>query len=233
MKVNYNEGRSGFFSLAKENLTISSASFEGGFVLVKAKGATSYFDAIKDTTIIGGVAIDTETPVYLDGWKSAEDNPLAEGDVVVAMNPSISCWTTDSPYSPSEGEIDRTSQCDFINHRKDISGDGVITETGTINGYYETEASIQREIEARFTDTIEHTYAENGAVKVTMRPQSNSEPMWHFMITKNADPGDVLITKIRLMRISGYSAGLPSSGAVPFNFNYTTLKSFSYNREIK
>ena len=50
--------------------------------------------------------LDVGCPVYIKAFTQVDDNPLEEGDTVEAYEPSVSCWTTDRNYSPSEGEVD-------------------------------------------------------------------------------------------------------------------------------
>lgn len=227
MKVNYSEGRSGFFKKGAA-LTKQSASFGGGFCLITAKGATSYFDTLKDSSIEGGKALEKDMPVYLEAWKSSEECPLKEGDEVVPLEMSMSCWTTDCPASYSEGSIDRTSQCNIVQGVKDIVGDGVVSESGSISGYYETESEMQRFIEDNFIPSIE----DKGSKKTYIPIKKDKKYLHWFKTRETTEAGEIETTLIRDMLISGFSAGQPSSGAVPFNFSYTTLRSFNYRKEV-
>lgn len=110
-KITIRDGRSGFLSEGTE-LTSTSETFDGGFCLIKAKGATSYFDTIVDNAIEGGRALDVDEPVYIEAFSTSEDNPLEEGDIVIPFDMRVSCWTTDCPNNASEGQLDLTSQCD-------------------------------------------------------------------------------------------------------------------------
>lgn len=227
MKANYSEGRSGFFK-KKTALTKDSANFGGGFCLITAKGASSYFDTIKDDSVEGGKALEKDMPVYLEAWNSQESCPLKEGDEVIPLEMAMSCWTTDCPVSYSEGSIDRTSQCDLVQGIKDITGDGVVTESGSISGYYESESEMQRFIEDNFIPKIV-----DEDDKKTFVPMNTKKRYLHWFKTRETTvAGEVETTLIREMLISGFSAGQPTSGAVPFNFSYTTLRSFNYRKKV-
>ena len=227
MKVNYSEGRSGFFKKGAV-LTKQSASFGGGFCLITAKGASSYFDTIKDEALEGGKALEKDMPVYLEAWNSQETCPLKEGDEVIPLEMAMSCWTTDCPVSYSEGSIDRTSQCDLVQGIKDIVGDGVVTESGSISGYYESESEMQRFIEDNFISKI--VDEDNKKTFVSMNKEKRY--LHWFKTRETTVAGEVETTLIREMLISGFSAGQPTSGAVPFNFSYTTLRSFNYRKKV-
>lgn len=227
MKVNYSEGRSGFFKKG-EVLTKQSASFAGGFCLIKQKGASSYFDTIKDASIEGGKALEKDMPVYLEAWNSQETCPLKEGDEVIPLEMAMSCWTTDCPASYSEGAIDRTSQCNIVQGVKDITGDGVVSESGSISGFYETDSEMQRFIEDNFVPSI----VDNGTNKTYVPIKKDKKYLHWFKTRETTESGEVETTLIRDMLISGFSAGQPSSGAVPFNYSYTTLRSFNYRKEV-
>ena len=227
MKVNYSEGRSGFFRKG-EAITKTTAKFAGGFCLIEAKGATSYFDTLKDESIAGGKSLDVGMPVLLSAWSSSEENLLKEGDSVIPLEMALSCWTTDCPVSYSEGSIDRTSQCNIVQGVKDIVGDGVVTESGSISGYYESDSEMQRFIEDNFIASII-----DKDTKKTYVPIKKDKKYLHWFKTRETtEAGEVETTLIRDMLISGFSAGQPSSGAVPFNFSYTTLRSFNYRKEV-
>ena len=230
-KITITDGKSGFLKEGTE-LTSTSQSFDGGFCLIKAKGATSYFDTLVDSSIEGGKALDVEMPIYIEKFTSQEDNPLEEGDVVIPFDMRVSCWTTDCSNNASEGQIDLTSQCEWLEGKRDIRGDGNISDSGTISGYYETDSEMQRKIENLFRPVIKDT-ATGGTKKVTYVPRSKDKTMWHFFITRVTDVvGETERTLIRKMYIDGFTADAPTSGGVPFNFNYTTLASFSYEREV-
>lgn len=228
MKVLSIEGRAGFLKETEAELTSSSASFAGGFALIKQKGAASYFDGLKDSTITGGLDLPVGAPVWLDKFSNADDNPLEEGDIVQPWTQDVACWITDTPDALSEGEVDLTSQCDQINGEKDIRGDQQITETGTINGFYESTSDMQKDIRGLFTDQIIHS-----GTNITFKPRQKDQNFWYWLTyRKMTEVGEVELTVIRKLRISGYSAGKQSSGGVPFNFNYTTLKSWDYQKVI-
>lgn len=227
MKANYTEGRSGFFKEG-EILTNSALSFGGGFCIIKSKGATSYFDTLKDTSIKGAKNLEVGMPIFLKAWTSSELCPLKEGDEVIPIEMHMSCWTTDCPASYSEGSIDRTSQCDIALGKKDLAGDGNISESGTINGYYESESEMQRFIEDNFITRII-----DKDDKVSLVPINKNKTYWHWFKTREENAsGEVETTLIRKIIISGFSAGQPSSGATPFNFSYTTLESYNYSKEV-
>lgn len=231
MKVQSKEGRSGFFRFGTE-IDSDSASFAGGFCLIKAKGAASYFDTLKDAEITNGKALEAGMPIYIEAFSSQENNPLAEGDVVIPLEKKVSCWTTDCPSSMAEGEVDMTSQCDIILGKRDIQGDGNFTETGTINGYYDTESEMQRDLEGHFHHAIEHK-GTGDSMKVTYVPRDNSENLWHWFTTREmTGVGEIETTLIREMHITQISASQPTSGAIPFSFNYSTMQSFNYRKEV-
>lgn len=231
MKVNNVEGRSGFLVPGTE-LTSTSESFAGGFCLIKAKGATSYFDTVVDDSIEGGRALEVDMPVWIDAFSDAESNPLEEGDIVIPFDMRVSCWTTDCPNSVSEGTVDVTSQCDWLDGKKDIRRDNNPTESGTISGYYETDSEMQRAIEQLFRPSITHE-GKGESAKITFVPRSKENQFWHFLVTRSTETvGEVERTIIRKMAITGFTADVPNSGYVPFNFNYTTCASYGYDREI-
>lgn len=227
MKANYSEGRSGFFKKG-EAITKTTANFAGGFCLIEAKGATSYFDTLKDESIAEGKSLDVGMPVLLSAWSSSEENPLKEGDSVIPLEMALSCWTTDCPVSYSEGSIDRTSQCDIVAGVKDLVGDGVVTESGSISGYYESDSEMQRFIEDNFIASII-----DKDTKKTYVPIKKDKRYLHWFKTRETTAsGETETTLIREMLITGFSAGQPTSGSTPFNFNYTTIKSFNYRKVI-
>lgn len=228
MKVSSKEGRSGFFKETTEELTSESASFKGGWGIITGKGATSYFDSAVDDSIEGGKALDVGNPVYIPAFNDAESNPLEEGDTVAIYEMSVSCWTTDRNYSPSEGEVDVTSQCDEIAGKRDVRPDGNITETGTVNGYYETESEMIDVITSFFTPVI--TDADG---KLTLSSPPKEKTLWTFLKIRETDTvGEVEKTIIRRQKISGLTLGSAQSGYFSFNYNYSTLESYEYRREI-
>ena len=230
-KVNNVEGKSGFLIEGTE-LTSTSESFAGGFCLIKAKGATSYFDTIVDSSVEGGLALDVEMPVWIEAFSQTDDNPLQEGDVVIPFDMAVSCWTTDCSNNVSEGTVDVTSQCDWLKGKKDIRRDNNPTESGTINGYYETDSEMQRAIEAIFRPTIQHK-GKGETAKITYVPKTQNNQFWHFLITRTTTTvGEIERTIIRKMAITGYTEDVPNNGYVPFNFNYTTNDAYYYDREI-
>ena len=79
MKVSSKEGRSGFLKDTGEELTSTTATFKGGWGIITAKGATSYFDGAVDSSIEGGKALDVGCPVYIKAFSQADDNPLEKG----------------------------------------------------------------------------------------------------------------------------------------------------------
>ena len=230
-KITIRDGRSGFLMEGTE-LTSTSETFAGGFCLIKAKGATSYFDTIVDDAIEGGRALDVDEPVYIKAFTSTTDNPLKEGDIVIPFDMRVSCWTTDCPNNASEGQLDLTSQCDWLKGKKDIRGDGNVTESGTISGYYDTDSEMQRVIESLFRPVIKDR-GTGESRKVTYIPKRKDKVLWHFFIIREtSEVGEIETTLIRRMYIDNFSADAPSSGGVPFNFNYTSLASYSYEKEV-
>lgn len=228
MKINRIEGRSGFCKEMEAPLTSSSESFAGGFGLIAAKGASSYFSTIVDASVEDGKELEVGMPVYLKAWSSQEDNPLEEGDEVLPWNMSLSCWTTDCAYAPSQGTIDGTTQCDLVAGRKDIKLDGNVAESGSINGLYETESEMISEFEGLFANRII-----DGADKKTWVPVKSDKVYWHWFRTREVTlVGEVEKTIIRKMVVTGITESQPTSGYIPFNFNYTTLESYQYEREV-
>ena len=230
-KVQASEGRSGFF---KEGTTVTktTAKFDGGWALIAKKGTTSYFDTLKDATVEGGKALEVGMPIYLAAWADTATSPLKEGDEIIPLEKGVSCWTTDCPYGASEGETDSTTQCDIIKGKKDIHGDGNITNTGTISGLYMNGNEMQAAIEGTFIPRIIHTGTADSE-KVTYVPREEDKTFWHwFTFRETTVAGDIEKTIIREMRISSFDAGQPSSGMIPFNFGYTTLQTFSYSKEV-
>lgn len=222
------DGRSGFCKNAAEELTIETAIFKGGFGFITAKGAASYFDTLKDASLSKGKALVVGAPVKLPAWETTAGNPLASGDKVMPFSMDISCWTTDCPLSSQEGELDQTTQCDRIAGRKKLAGDGIYSESGTINGLFQTDSDMQRELEGLFRTRI---VEKND--KITMIPRDSNKQFLHFFIYREmADAGEVEITIFRKMRIPQLSAGQAASGNTPFNFNYTTLETWQYEKTI-
>ena len=228
MKVSSQEGRSGFFKNTEEELTSLTASFKGGWGIITGKGATSFFDSAVDASIEGGKALDVGKPVYIPAFSEVDENPLEEGDTVAVYEMSVSCWTTDRNYSPSEGEVDVTSQCDEIAGKRDLRPDGNITETGTVNGYYETESEMIEVMTSFFTPVITDA---NG--KLTLSNPPKEKTLWTFLKVRETDTvGEVEKTIIRRQKISGLTLGSSQSGYFSFNYNYTTLESYEYRREV-
>jgi len=226
MKVQATDGRSSFLEEATE-LTPSTTAFAGGWGMITALGASSYFDTLKDSDITGGVALKVGCPVLLPAWTNG-NCPLLEGDKVLSFEQKVTCWTTDCPQGMSEGEVDQTTQCDIIEGRKDIVGDGNITETGTINGLFNSLSEQQRELEGLFADRI----IEKGG-KITLIPRQKNKVFWHlFCYREMKDSGEVEVYRIRKMRISGVTEGQAQSGNTPFNFNYTTLARWNYEKTV-
>ena len=231
MKVKSTEGKSGFLIPGTE-LTSTSESFAGGFCIIRSKGASSWFDTLVDAAIEGGRALDVDMPVYIDAFASVSDNPLEEGDVVIPFDMSVSCWTKDCANNASMGTEDVSDQCDYRAGRRDNRPDGLPSESGTINGWYETDSRMQRAIEALFRAQIVHsgTKAER---KITYMPRSQDAKFWHFLVIRETTTvGEVERTLIRNMTISGFSADESYPNYIPFNFNYTTNSSFDYSREV-
>ena len=227
MKVKAIDGRSGFCEEAAENLDSTTAIFAGGYGFIKAKGTASYFDTLLDSAIVGGKALTVGAVVKLPGWAESASNPLTEGDEVVPVSMEHSCWSTDCPVSSQEGELNQTTQCDHIAGRQDLRGDGVVTESGTINGLFMTDSEMQRQIEGLFRNRI----IDKGG-KVTLVPRTE-KVFWHFFIFREmTDEGEIEVTIFRKMRIPQVSEGQPTSGNTPFNFNYTTLETWQYERTI-
>lgn len=228
MKVNSTDGRSGFLIDQEAELTSATVAFSGGFAMITAKGAASHFDTLKDETIEGGEALPVGCPVWLEAWDSQANNPLKEGDSCTPWDMRISCWTTDCPESAQEGEVDLTSQCNLIAGEKEIIGDGNITETGTINGFYDSKNQMQAALAGLFHDRVVHD-----GDKVTYVPRQKDQVFWHFLKYREMkEIGEIERTVIRKMRITQFTAGQGTSGGVPFNFNYSTLKTFRYERKV-
>jgi hypothetical protein len=228
MKVKAIDGRSGFCKEAEATITSETATFAGGFGFIKAKGAASYFDTIVDATLTKGKALVVGTPMRIDAFATSEDNPLAAGDEFLPVSLEISCWSNDCPVSPQEGEIDFSSQCDRIAGRKDLRGDGIVSESGTISGMFMTDSEMQRELEGLF-----RTRVVEKAGKVTLIPRQTDQTYLHFFIYREMTAaGEVEITLFRKLRIPQLSEGQPASGQTPFNFNYTTLESWQYEKTV-
>lgn len=228
MKINRIEGRSGFCKEQEAPLTSSSESFAGGWGLITAKGASSYFATIVDDSIVGGKELEVGMPVNLKAWSSQDDNPLEEGDEVTPWNMSLSCWTTDCAYAPSQGKIDGSSQCDTAKKRKNLQLDGNISDSGSINGLYETESEMISEFEGLFANRII-----DGDDKKTWIPIKTDKTYWHWFRTREVSAvGEIEKTIIRRMLIDGIVENQPTSGFIPFNFNYTTLESYQYERKV-
>lgn len=228
MKVSAIDGRSGFCKKAAAEITIETAVFAGGFGFITAKGASSYFDTLLDSTLSEGKALVVGAPVRLPAWEATAGNPLAEGDKVLPFSMDISCWTTDCPVAPQEGELDQTTQCDRMEGRKNLAGDGIISESGTINGLFETDSELQRELEGLFrTRVVEKNE------KITMVPRNSNKQFWHFFVYREmTEAGEVEISIFRKLRIPQLNAGQAASGNTPFNFNYTTLESWQYETTV-
>lgn len=230
-KVMYTEGLSGFLVEGTE-LTHESASFGGGFAIIKAKGAASYFDTVVDTSLEGAKALEVDMPVYLKAWTAVAQNPLKEGDIVIPFDMRTSCWITDTPNSVTEGTVDLTSQCDWLEGRRDIKGDGNYTDSGSVNGYFESESEMQKQLGRCFRNTVVHS-GTGDATKISWLPIKSDKTFWHFLITRRTDVvGETEVTIIRKMLINGIHSDVPSSGGVPFNYDYTTLAAFRYEREV-
>lgn len=228
MKVSSKEGRSGFFKSTGEELTSTTATFKGGWCIITGKGASSFFDTAVDDSIEGGMPLDVGCPVYIKAFTQVNDNPLEEGDTVEAYEPSVSCWTTDRNYSPSEGEVDVTSQCDEIRGKRDVRPDGNITESGTVNGYYETDSEMIDVMSSFFSPVITD---KDG--KYTLSNPPKDKTLWTFLIVRETDTvGEVEKTIIRKQKISGLTLGSSQSGYFSFNYNYSTLESYEYRREV-
>ena len=228
MKIKSIDGRSGFCKNAAAEVTVETASFAGGYGFITAKGAISYFDTLVDSSLTKGKALVVGAPVHLPAWALTADCPLETGDKVMPFSMDISCWTTDCPVSPQEGEIDLTSQCERIAGTKHLVGDGIISESGTISGIFMTDDDMQRELEGLFRQRII-----SKAGKVTLIPRQADMTFWHwFTYRQQNESGEVEITLFRKMRIPQLSEGQGSSGAVPFNFNYTALESWQYETTV-
>ena len=167
-------------------------------------------------------------PVYIKAFSQVDDNPLEEGDTVEIYDASVSCWTTDRNYSPSEGEVDVTSQCDEIRGRRDLRGDGNISESGSVNGYYETDSEMIDVMASFFAPVITD---KDG--KLTLSNPPKEKTLWTFLIVRETDTvGEIEKTIIRKQKISGLTLGSSQSGYFSFNYNYSTLESYEYRREI-
>lgn len=227
MKVQATDGRSSFL-VEKTKLTSTTASFEGGWCMIVKLGASSYFDTIKDTSITDGVALKKGYPVLLPEWSAVGDNPLTEGDEVMSMEKKVTCWTTDCPQGMSEGEVDQTTQCDIIEGRKDIVGDGNVSDTGSINGLFNTDSELQREFEGIFADRI----IDKGGKKTLILRKKDQTYLHLFCYREMTDSGEVEVYRIRRMRITGVTEGQAQNGNTPFSFNYNTLQRWNYERTI-
>lgn len=228
MKITAIDGRAGFCTEAATTIKSTDAVFDGGFCIIKKKGTSSYFDSVVDSTIKGGKALPIGAIVFLEGWEKTADCKLVAGDEVAPLVMDISCWVTDTPLGAQEGEVDLTTQCDRIAGRKNIVGDGNITDGGTINGFLDTASEMQRQIEGLFRDRI----IDKGG-KITLLPKQGNNNYLTFLIHREmSEAGEVEITVFRQMRIPQIAQGHPASGGIPFNFNYTTLESWQYERTI-
>lgn len=229
MKVSSIDGRSSFLIPGKQDITHATASFLGGWVCIKQKGAASYFDSLKDAAAEGGEAVKAGDFIKLDGWDGS--SPLSEGDMAAPYEEQMLCWVTDSPSAPSQGTVDFTTQCDVANGEKDIREDGQVSETGTQNGAFKTDSEFQRQLEALFATRIV-----SKAGKITRIAKTKNRWVHLFVYRKMTDSGEIQVSKIRRMMISGIDEGQPSmtgAGAmVPFNFSYTVLKSWVYEEHI-
>lgn len=228
MKISAKDGRSGFLKLGTE-LTKTSAKFDGGWVLIKAKAKTgSYFDTLMDASIIGGKALPVGAWLKLDAWETAAATPLKEGDVVIPAELKLTCWTTDVPNSASRSTGDRTTQCDLIEGRRDVFLEDQVSDSGTINGLYNTASEMQRDLEGNFRS---RTIAAAG--KATWIPKQEGVPVWHDMVRREmTEAGEVEITLIRKMMITSVDEGQPASGNIPFNFGYETLESQQFEELV-
>ena len=103
-----------------------------------------------------------------------------------------------------------------------------MSESGSISGFYETDSEMQRFIEDNFVPSI----VDNGTKKTYVPIKKDKKYLHWFKTRETTESGEVETTLIRDMLISGFSAGQPSSGAVPFNYSYTTLRSFNYRKEV-
>lgn len=223
------DGRAGFCVEAAEALNSTTAIFGGGFCIIKKKGTGSYIDTLADANVKGGKALPVGAVVYLEGWSKSEDNDLVLGDELTPISLDLSCWVTDTPLTAQEGEVDLTTQCDRIEGKKHIVGDGNVTDGGTISGWMDTDSSMQRQMEGLFRNRIV-----DAGGKITLLPKdSGSQNYLHFLKHREmAEAGEVEITVFRKMRITQLNQGHPASGGVPFNFNYTTLEQWQYERTI-
>lgn len=229
MKVSSIDGRSSFLIEGKTVLKHSTASYAGGWVCIKQKGSSSYFDSLKDPAEEGGEAVRVGDFIKLKGW--SENSPLNEGDEAIAYTEKMACWVTDSPSSPSMGLADFSTQCDVANGEKDMREDGQISETGTQNGAFMTNSEVQRDFESLFATRI---VAKEG--KITRVAKKENRWIHLFVYREMTDSGEIQISKVRKIVISGIDEGQPSmtgSGAmVPFNYSYTVLKSWVYEEHI-
>ena len=232
MKVEATSGRSGFLVAKEAPLNNQSASYDGGFCLIDAKGATSYFDTVVDESIEGGKALEVGCPVKLEAWASQDNCPLKEGDTVTPWDMRISCWTTNHPHGLSEGTVDVTSQCDIIKGQRDIRGDGNITGSGTVNGYLETDSEMQDFIKEHFSETIRHN-GKDTSTKITLVPRKKDSTFWTFFTTRETTVvGEVEETIIQKVKIDSFNMDQPDSGFIPFNYSYTTLATYNYRKEV-
>lgn len=229
MKTMATDGRSGFCKELPE-VTKATANFAGGFGLIKEKAATaSYFDTLRDAAVSKGEVLPIGAVVKVPAWESAAASPLAEGDIFIPIDMSASCWTTDVAAGAQEGSVDLTTQCDVIAGKKDVQGDGNITDTGTINGLFRTDSPMQRTLEGLFRPRI----VDDGSGKVTFIARQKNQTFWHwFTYREMTEVGETEITLFRRMRIAQISQGQPASGGVPFNFNYETQETYQYEEVI-
>ncbi|AEC02034.1 hypothetical protein [Parasphaerochaeta coccoides] len=231
MKITSTDGRSGFCKELLE-VTKATASYSGGFAFIKAKGVSSYFDTLLDASISGSKVLPIGAPVHVPAWAAAAQSPLTEGDVIIPIDMSVSCWTTDVARSRQEGTVDLTTQCDVINGRRTVVGDGNIVDSGTISGLFDTESDMQRELEGLFSKRIVDSGAGSGR-KVSFIPRQKDKTYWHWMARREmSELGEVEITIFRKMRIAQIDSGQPATGGVPFNFNYETQDDWQYEKVV-
>ena len=69
--------------------------------------------------------------------------------------------------------------------------------------------------------------------KLTLSSPPKEKTLWTFLKIRETDTvGEVEKTIIRRQKISGLTLGSAQSGYFSFNYNYSTLESYEYRREI-
>ena len=69
--------------------------------------------------------------------------------------------------------------------------------------------------------------------KLTLSNPPKEKTLWTFLIVRETDTvGEIEKTIIRKQKISGLTLGSSQSGYFSFNYNYSTLESYEYRREV-